>query len=87
VSNLESEIKNLIIDSLYLEDISPDDIINDEPLFGDGLGLDSIDSLELGLAIKKHFKVPLDSNSEETRQHFASINTLKTFIEAHRNTL
>jgi len=83
--DVETEIKNLIIDTLYLEDISPDDIFSDEPLFGEGLGLDSIDSLELGLAVKKHFKVPLDSDSEETRGHFFSVNTLKTFIESHKN--
>jgi len=86
VLNLEAEIKSLIIDTLCLENISPEDIISDEPLFGDGLGLDSIDSLELGLAVKKHFKVPLDSSSEETRSHFASVNTLKLFIESYRNT-
>ncbi len=82
--DLEAEIKDLIIKTLCLEDISPEDIVSDAPLFGDGLGLDSIDSLELGLAVKKHFKVPLDSNSEETRSHFASVNTLKVFIESHR---
>ncbi len=84
--DLEFEIKKLIIETLYLEDVSHEDIISDEPLFGEGLGLDSIDSLELGLAVKKYFKVPLDSNSEKTRQHFASVSALKTFIESNRST-
>lgn len=51
---LHNEIKLLIIEALNLEDISVDDIETDAPLFGDGLGLDSIDALELGLAIKKN---------------------------------
>ena len=54
---LNAEIKKLIIEALQLEDITPDDIIDDEPLFGDGLGLDSIDALELGMAIKRKYKI------------------------------
>ena len=50
-NNIEQELKVLIIDTLNLEDITPEDIISEEPLFNDGLGLDSIDALELGLAI------------------------------------
>lgn len=81
MSSLALEIKTLIIESLDLEDISVEDIKDDEPLFVDGLGLDSIDALELGLAIKKRFDIKLDANSEETKQHFASINSLCAFIE------
>lgn len=81
MSSLALEIKELIIESLDLEDISVEDIKDDEPLFVDGLGLDSIDALELGLAIKKRFDIKLDANSEETKQHFASINSLCAFIE------
>lgn len=82
MSSLTLEIKTLIIDTLDLEDISVDEIQNDEPLFVDGLGLDSIDALELGLAIKKRFDIKLDANSEETKQHFASVNSLCAFIES-----
>ena len=57
---IENEIKAVIIESLDLEDINVDDIETDEPLFGDGLGLDSIDALELGLALKKKFDIKLD---------------------------
>lgn len=79
------EIKQLIIDTLNLEDLTIDDIDTDAFLFGEGLGLDSIDALELGLAIKNHFGVVLSDESEETRQHFKSVATLASFIQATRN--
>ena len=53
MNNLENEVKALIIEALNLEDMTPEDIETDAPLFGEGLGLDSIDALELGLAVKK----------------------------------
>lgn len=81
MKSLENEIKAVIIDSLDLEDISIDDIETNEPLFGEGLGLDSIDALELGLALKKKFDIKLDSNSEESKKHFYSVSTLASFIE------
>ena len=81
---LEHEIKELIISSLSLEDISPDDIDTGAPLFVEGLGLDSIDALELGLALQKRYGVTLAADSEETRRHFASVRTLGAFIAAHR---
>lgn len=79
--SLTDELKELIITSLDLEDIDASDIDNEAPLFGDGLGLDSIDALELGLAISKKYDVKIDSENEETRQHFASVNNLAKFIE------
>ena len=85
MSSLEEEIKLLIIESLELEDITPDDIIDDEALFGDGLGLDSIDALELGLALKKHFNITLTSNKEENKKHFYSVKTLADFIRSQNN--
>ena len=81
MADLEQELKALIIDCLDLEDITPDDINSDEPLFVEGLGLDSIDALELGLHIQKTYQVKLDANSEDTKKHFASVNALKAFIE------
>ncbi|UAY92118.1 acyl carrier protein [Pectobacterium polaris] len=78
------EIKEMIIDSLNLEDISVDDIETDAPLFGDGLGLDSIDALELGLAVKNRYGVVLSAESEEVRQHFFSVATLAAFINTQR---
>ena len=82
---LEDEIKDLIIKSLGLEDITPDDIKNDEALFGEGLGLDSIDALELGMALKRHFNLTLSSNKEENVKHFYSVNTLADFIRSRKN--
>jgi acyl carrier protein len=81
MADLKIELKQLIIDTLDLEDIGIDDIQDDEALFIDGLGLDSIDALELGLAIKKTYDVKIDANSEETKQHFSSINALYAFVK------
>jgi len=81
MSDLKQELKILIIQTLDLEDIEPKDILDDEPLFIDGLGLDSIDALELGLAIKKEYNIKIDANSDQTKQHFSSINALCDFIQ------
>ena len=81
---LEHEIKELIISSLELEDVKPGDIGNDQPLFGDGLGLDSIDALELGLALQKRYGISMSADSEQTRQHFASVSALAAFVAAER---
>jgi acyl carrier protein len=81
---LEQEVKELIIDVLQLEDISPKDIDTDAPLFVDGLGLDSIDSLELGVALQKKYGISLSADSEDTRRHFASVRALAAMIESNR---
>lgn len=81
---LEHELKALIISTLDLEDITPADIDSAAPLFGEGLGLDSIDALELGLAIAKTYDVKMDADNEETRQHFASIKALAAFVQENR---
>ena len=80
---LEDEIKELIIKSLELEDISPDDINEEEPLFIDGLGLDSIDALELGMALKKKYNLMLSSDKKENQKHFYSVKTLADFIRSN----
>lgn len=77
------EIKKMIIETLDLEDIDPSEIIDDEPLFVEGLGLDSIDALEIGLALQKQYGIKLSSESDDTRQHFASINSLVALVESH----
>ena len=81
---LIDELKQLIIDSLDLEDVKPADIDAKAPLFGGGLGLDSIDALELGVAIQKRYQVKLDANSADTRQHFQSVESLAKFISSQR---
>jgi acyl carrier protein len=81
---LVTEIKQLIILALHLEDISVEDIDSAAPLFSDGLGLDSIDALELGVALQKRFGLKFDSNAEAMRSHFASVSTLAAFVAAQR---
>lgn len=81
---LEQEVKQMIIDVLQLEDIGPDDIDNAAPLFVEGLGLDSIDALELGVALQKRYGISLSADSEDTRRHFASVQALATLVETHR---
>lgn len=78
---MENELKLLIIESLFLEDIKPEDIKNDEALFGDGLGLDSIDALELGIALHRKYGIVLEEGNEENRKYFASVNTLADFVK------
>ncbi|MFZ6657742.1 phosphopantetheine-binding protein [Undibacterium sp. TJN19] len=81
---LEQEVKELIIEVLQLEDITPADIDSNAPLFVEGLGLDSIDALELGVALQKRYGISLSADSEDTRRHFASVNALAALIEANR---
>lgn len=81
---LQLEIKQLIIDALNLEDITPDDIDASAPLFVEGLGLDSIDALELGLELQKRYGVTLSADSAETRTHFASVDALVAFVQSAR---
>ena len=78
--SLEEDIKKLIIKSLELEDISVEDIEDDAPLFNDGLGLDSIDALELGVAIKKKYNLTLSSDKDENSKIFYSVKTLADYI-------
>tara|TARA_B110000467_G_C18187777_1_gene404286 strand:+ start:643 stop:900 length:258 start_codon:yes stop_codon:yes gene_type:complete len=85
MNNLSEEVKQLIIDTLDLEDIEPADIDYEDALFVDGLGLDSIDALELGVAIKKAFDVKIDNNSDDSKKHFYSVKTLCEFIAQSRS--
>ncbi|MEP1385203.1 MAG: phosphopantetheine-binding protein [Paraglaciecola sp.] len=85
MSDLILEIKNLIIDALDLEDVTPDDIEDEAPLFVDGLGLDSIDALELGVAIKKAYKVKIDGNTDESKKYFYSVKSLHDFVLKAQN--
>ncbi len=85
MSELELEIKKLIIDSLDLEDIAPDDIVSEDPLFDEGLGLDSIDALELGMALQQRFGVSIDAEDENTREYFRSVANLVAFVAANRS--
>ena len=81
---LELEVKQMIIEVLQLEDITPDDIDSEAPLFVEGLGLDSIDALELGVALQKRYGISLSADAQETRAHFASARALAALIETQR---
>ena len=83
-NSLEQDIKALIVSTMSLEDVVADDIDTEAPLFNEGLGLDSIDALELGLALQKRYGVTLAADSEETRRHFASVRSLAAFVAAAR---
>jgi acyl carrier protein len=80
VEALELEIKKFIVETLGLEDVTAKDISSSEPLFGTGLGLDSIDALELGVALQKRYNIRLDPKDDETRRHFASVSALAALI-------
>ncbi|GHV28185.1 acyl carrier protein [Spirochaetia bacterium] len=84
MENFKLQIKELIISTLELEDISPEDIQDGESIFGagPGLGLDSIDALELGVALKKKFGVKFSAESEENKKHFASVDALAAYISS-----
>ena len=87
MDDIKLQIKKLIIEALELEDIKPEDIVDSEPLFGEGLGLDSIDALELGVALRKKFGIRFSAEkSDENRKHFASVDTLAAYIEIARET-
>ena len=85
MSRLEDDLKQLIIDSLDLEDISVEDIDSQEALFNEGLGLDSIDALELGLAIRKKYNVRIDAEKDDVVKIFTSVAALAEFIESERH--
>ena len=80
MTELENAIKAMIVEALQLEDIRPEDIDTDAPLFGEGLGLDSIDALELGVELKKRFGLTLVSNDPAIKEHFRSVSTLARLI-------
>ena len=85
MDTLELEIKNLIIQSLDLEDITPQDIDSKGELFGDGLGLDSIDALELGIVISEKYGITLKAQDSGTREHFRSVAALAALVRAQGN--
>ena len=79
------DLKELIISGLNLEDVAPGDINDDEPLFGDGLGLDSVDALELGLLVQKKYGIVLNSKTQNLKQIFSSVASLAQYIAENRS--
>ncbi len=83
MEELISQLKENIIEVLNLEEMSPNDIDNDAPLFGEGLGLDSIDALELIVMMEKEYGIKL-KNPAEGKEIFKSINVMAHYIDEHR---
>ena len=80
MTELIKEIKCLIIETLYLEDINPDEIEDNAPLFVEGLELDSIDALEIGVALQKKYQIKLNPKEEDLKKHFYSVQTIANYI-------
>lgn len=81
---LEQELAQLVIDTLNLEDLTTADIPPRQPLFGDGLGLDSVDALELALALQKRYGISIASDDKDARRHFASVASLAAFVASQQ---
>jgi acyl carrier protein len=84
MDELEAELKDLIVEALKLEDLDPATIASDEPLFVEGLGLDSIDALELGVALRKRYGIRIESVNDEVKAHFANVRSLARFIRSQQ---
>jgi acyl carrier protein len=84
-TDLELEIKQLIVNALNLEDLSPENIDSRAPLFVEGLGLDSIDALELAVALSKKYKVKIEGKAMDYRQAFSSVQSLASFIAEQKD--
>lgn len=83
-SQLEREIAQLIVDSLHIEGVTPEDIDAEAPLFNEGLGLDSIDALELSLAISMRYGFQIKSDDNDNERIFSNLRSLSNHIENHR---
>lgn len=81
---LEAEIRELIVSALKLEDIEPGSIDVGESLFEGGLGLDSIDALEIGIALRKRYGIVIDKATDEVKAHFRDVRSLATFVRMKR---
>ena len=84
MENLTNELKALIIEALVLEDVEVSDIVTSAPLFGAGLELDSIDALELSIALEERYGVTIDEDPEKNEQLFASVDSLAAFVTHNR---
>ena len=85
INELQDELKTLIIETLVLEDVTPMDIEADMPLFGDGLGLDSIDSLEIAMVLEERYGVTLEDDPDTNREVFFSVSNLANFVLEKRS--
>ncbi|MCK4492513.1 MAG: acyl carrier protein [Methylococcales bacterium] len=81
---LIDELKTLLIEGLHLEDVTLNEIVATEPLFGEGLGLDSIDALEIAVLLDRRYGIKITSEDERNQTIFASLNDLAKFINENR---
>ena len=84
LQGLERELKELVVEALALEDIEPDEIVTEDPLFVEGLGLDSIDALEITMVLEQRYGVKIEDDAEQNKKIFASIASLAAFVAANR---
>ena len=82
--SLHAELKKLVVEILALEDTAPDEIETDAPLFGEGLGLDSIDALEIAMVLEERYGVTLEDDPEANQRVFESIGSLAAFVAEGR---
>jgi acyl carrier protein len=85
MDELKLEIKKLIIATLELEDVAPPDIDDEMPLFGEGLGLDSIDALELGIALRKRYGLSFETGDATAKEHFRNVQSLARLVQSQQN--
>ncbi len=83
-TSIHDELKELIVETLALEDIAPAEIETDAPLFVEGLGLDSIDSLEIAMVLEERYGVALDDDPDTNRKIFDSVRSLAVFVTENR---
>jgi len=82
--DLKMELKKLLVDALKLDDVTPEQIEDAAPLFGEGLGLDSIDALELGVALRKRFSLKIETVNDDLKRHFRNVRSLAAFVQAQQ---
>lgn len=83
-ANIHEELKHLIVEALALEDVTPAQIETEAPLFVEGLGLDSIDALEIAMALEERYGVTLDDDPDNNREIFQSVKSLAAFVTENR---
>ena len=82
---LKQQLKAVIVEDLSLEDVTPEEIADDAPLFGEGLGLDSLDAVELVVLLQRHFGIQI-KDLKEGRKIFENLDTLAAYVAEHQNT-
>jgi acyl carrier protein len=82
--DLHDDLKKLIVDTLVLEEVTAGEIETDAPLFVEGLGLDSIDALEIAMVLEEQYGVVLDDDPDKNREVFESVRSLAAFVAEHR---